>query len=108
MKAASEIQIALKLLDTKFNAKTDLQDFVKMMSVFIRWHSIIRQLSIFVSPKSFSEIFTINQNNAFFCSIFFRLITDFSQLFQPIFMAAFAWSTISICGAMCLVQLEIV
>lgn len=36
------------------------------------------------------------------------LVNKFSSLFRQIFLAAFIWSTLTICGAMLMVQMEIV
>lgn len=47
-------------------------------------------------------------NNLKFINFASRLINDFSNLFQPIFLAVFIWSTVAICVTMMMVQMEIV
>lgn len=41
-------------------------------------------------------------------SFIFRIVEYFVGFFQPLFMAVFLWSSITICGAMLMIQIEIV
>lgn len=42
------------------------------------------------------------------CTLIFRLISDISDVAQPIFMTLFSWSCIATCGALLLIAMELV
>lgn len=80
---------------------------LKHISAFIRLHSDMKQLCDCNLNKFYFQNSFINGNrNFFYCC--FRLVRDFSKFWQPIFLTLFAWSLISICGTMLMIQIEIV
>lgn len=112
IKAAKEVQIGLEILDIKLKSRDEVKKSVKYISVFVHYHSIMKQLSFVSSFPHFQlhfsicsfreEIKIINPSHSI------RLARKFAEFFQPIFMMSLSWCTISICGAMLLVQVEIV
>lgn len=78
----------------------------KRLSDFIRIHSTVKQLSNDVFVRIIN-IYSIKSGSIFeFISC--RLFLDFSDIFQPIFMAIFTWSLMTICITMLMLQTEIV
>lgn len=95
-----EIKGILQTADKKLSLKTEQSTAMKRFSELVKWHSFIKQLS----KQMLSLDFPV-QN---FFLLLFRLITDFSSLFQPFFISVFMWSTLGICIIMLMVQLQIV
>lgn len=76
---------------------------VKQLSEFIRYHSESLQLIVFCFFFNLSFEFYLYSYTSF------RLInSDFSTIFQPIFLVLFLWSTITICSGMLVIQSELV
>lgn len=76
---------------------------ISQFSVFIHAHSTVKQLSIHCK-WDLPQRTIINWDIKFIS----RVATDFSNVFQPIFMVLFSWSIIAICSLMLLIQIEIV
>lgn len=45
IKAATEVQKSLEILDKMLKSKSDPKDLVNFISIFVHYHSILKQLS---------------------------------------------------------------
>lgn len=97
-RAVNDFNIVAKGRTTAANHAFLMSQF----SVFIDAHSTVKQLS-----KLFLKAQTANASSKQFQCIF-RIATNFSDVFQPIFMVLFSWCIIAISGLMLLIQIEIV
>lgn len=103
--ATAEVKKSLELLGILLKTESDLKRLTKFISIFVNYHSLLKQLSCSLNHRVIVLYYTLNKTLSF---LFSRLSRDFVQLFRPIFIMAFSWCTLSICGAMLLVQIEIV
>lgn len=84
---------------TKAN-KSQLNELKVLFSEYIHTHAAIKQLSAFQFFKNSKDQLESIES--------FRLIHDFADVFQPIFMALFTWSLLAISNALLIFQMEIV
>ena len=90
----------LKSLNKMAKDKQSESDIFNQFSIFIRAHANIKQLS---SLNNYQKVISNSFN-----STLFRLIMDFSDIYQTTLMLDFGGGTITLSISMLLVQLEIV
>lgn len=83
----------------KANLKRVLGHFIE----FIELHTHVKQLSEY-------NLWHILSNTQYMADSFtnFRLVRQFSYIFQPMLAALFLWSLVTICGALLIMQIELV
>lgn len=72
---------------------------------FIRLHSKMKQLCEFLIQNFRSQNLSVVIENVDIC---FRLVKNFSNFWQPIFMTLFPWSLVNVCGTSLMIQIELV
>lgn len=99
--ATKEIERIVHSIDDE-NVKHKRSDEIlfKEFSAFIHIHSVVKQLSWFWWHFHHHSV---NKRH-----IYFRVAHNFSEVFQPIFMILFTWSLVAICGALLMIQMQIV
>lgn len=94
-----DVKFCLKSINKKAKRKKNQAHTFEQLKDFIQLHSVAKQLSkiCLTSTKFVTVLFHK-----------YRLVRDFSTIYQPIFMFTFTWSLITICSAMLMLQLELV
>lgn len=92
----------LKTINEKLKSnETDFQIACQLYS-FVQFHSEAKQLSPMMDILDCSNIFIQ------FSIISFRLVQDFSAIFQPILMLHFLWNIAALCITLLILQIAIV
>lgn len=89
----------LFFINDRAKVRTERARTTERIKEYIKAHSNMKELSLFICQSIFFMSFSIR-----LC----RIVKEFSELFQPMFMAVFVWCTVSICGAMMMIQIELV
>lgn len=97
-----DIKRDLNSINEEVIAKENRHKFGKRFMDIIQFYYDGKQLSVWIKEKN---IFGFEDWK---CLSRFRLTEAFSKPFKPIFVGIFAWSTISICAALLLIQMQIV
>lgn len=101
-----ELKKNLKSINGNIKLKHNQSEISKHFIDMIEFHSILIQLSF---TKRQSPWCNITKSTIFFLySSFLRLGQTFSKIVEPIFTTIFTGSFITICGAMLIINLEIV
>lgn len=100
--ATKDIIQSMKSIDKSAMSEKRQSKTFKRFSDFILIHSTVKQFSnyAFKWKNQFSYLIKTNW--------LLRLFMDFSDIFQPLFMAIFSWSLITICITMLMFQTEMV
>lgn len=98
------IKRSLFAIDQSICAKIDQQRILDQLAEFVELHSTIKQLcTISVGNSHTIDIQHFNSH-----LIYFSLISDFSDIFEGFITILFIWSLVSICGAMLMIQMQLV
>lgn len=100
--STNEIKSVFIIVNEKLRLKSERSLALNRFTELVECHSMLKQLSkLKISRKK--DATAINQKLPVF-----RLTTKFSGFFQPIFMAVFLWSLVTICITMLMLQMAIV
>lgn len=100
-----DIKRHLRDVNEAIKAGATLADINRQIADYIQYHADSKQLMENVacsSPRT--SLFTFWNSFSFICSI----MDYFVGFLQPMFIVVFLWSTITICGVMLMIQIEIV
>lgn len=80
---------------------------LKKLFEFIQFHSDVKQLNNNSHFKLFVQFLNFNILFQFPFNVF-SAMKHFSEVYQLVFACLFAWSLVTICGAMLMIQTELV
>lgn len=98
-----DIKSILKSVNKDAKSRKNYSKTLNRFSDFIKIHSILKQLSC----ESHNSFF-LDQRIITFYRNFARFIHGFVRIFQPMLVAIFMWSMVTICGTMLMFQVELV
>lgn len=94
----------LNSMRENIRAKRSQLDLLTQLNNFIRYITDLKQW-VLCNPFLFGITFPPRK---IYCVPFCRLINDFMDIYQPIMMLIFAFSLLSLCGCMLIIQMELV
>lgn len=98
-----DIKCTLNIIEENVKTKVGRRRINRQFAEFIESHAAIKQLSC-VRMNENGKIAKLKK----VLFTFFRTVTEFSNLYQPIFMVLFSHSLLITCCAMLLIQIELV